>query len=54
MTPERGRNEEGGGAKVGGFPPKKTIIPGSFQPRSTIILIQAEMTEAMSRLKKPE
>ena len=33
-TPERSRNEEGGWAKVGVFPQKKSIIPASFHYRS--------------------
>ena len=32
--PEQGRNEEGGWAKVGVFPPKKRIIPVAFHYRS--------------------
>ena len=33
-TPERSRNEEGGWAKVGVFPPKKSLIPAAFHCRS--------------------
>ena len=33
-TPERGRNWGGGWAKVGVFPPKKSLIPATFHYRS--------------------